>query len=133
MSDAIRRDWPYAILISSLLFLLAGLALPRLARWVALGTGSLAIALSGVVLIVFAVAAKDSTAPHCIPFRSPTWYHLGDLAISGITFASFSLSGTIAAAIRRQHTRQTIAIGLLTAAGGVASFFILVDLAVCGA
>jgi hypothetical protein len=85
MSDALRRDWPYAIVIASLLVLLAGLAAPRLARWVALGTGSLAIALTGGVLIVFAVAAKDSTAPHCIPFRSPTWYHLSDLAVYGIT------------------------------------------------
>jgi hypothetical protein len=133
MSDAIRRDWPYTILISSLLVLLAGLALPRLGRWAALGAGSLAVALSGVVLIVFAVAGKDSTAPHCIPFRSPTWYHLGDLAIYGVTFAALSLSAAIAAAIRREHHRQSIAIGLLATAGGTASFFVLVNLAICGA
>jgi len=127
------RDWPYAIAISSLLVLLAGLAAPRLARWVALGTGSLAIALTGGVLIVFAVAAKDSTAPHCIPFRSPTWYHLGALAVYGMTLAALSLAGMIAAAIRREHNRQTIAVGLLATGGGVASFFVLVSLAVCGA
>ena len=106
MSDAIRRDWPYAILISSLLVLLAGLALPRLGRWAALGAGSLAVALSGVVLIVFAVAGKDSTAPHCIPFRSPTWYHLGDLAIYGVTFAALSLSAAIAAAPARKQANR---------------------------
>lgn len=133
MRDAIHTDWPYAILISSFLVLLAGLATPRLARFVALSTGPLAIALTGGVLIVFAVAAKDSTAPHCIPFRSPTWYHLGDLAVSGITLAALALSGTIAAAIRRQHNPPIIALGLLASAGGVASFFVLVSLSVCGA
>jgi hypothetical protein len=133
MSDALRRDWPYATVISSVLVLLAGLAAPRLARWVALGTGSLAIALTGGVLTVFAIAGKDSTAPHCIPFRSPTWYRLGDLAACGITFAALSLSGMIAAAIRREHNRRTIALGLLATGGGVASFFVLVNLAICGA
>jgi hypothetical protein len=50
-----------------------------------------------------------------------------------MTLAALLLAGMIAAAIRREHNRQTIAVGLLATGGVVASFFVLVSLAGCGA
>jgi hypothetical protein len=120
--------WVPALILLSIVATL-GSRMPRVAAHAALAAGIVAIGDAIVFLAAFAAAPRDSD---CVTWDSFVYEQRSVFFVIGAAASIVSAGAGLAAALKRERPARSLIVGAGGAVAGLACFFLVLAIGICG-